>query len=488
MSVFVCCADLGTSFIKVALIDEQGRLGVPHKEAAPPFDTSDGGCRFDAVGYVRCLLSTIRRTVDSTPSAKVVRLVLTGQRATVVPVIGSEVAQAVSWQDVRGEQALTRFIEAVGNDRFVELTGLVPSVLWTLAKCLWMREVEPTRFEKLTCLSLLNDYALRQLGVGDFVTDTSNASLTGFFDITKLEWSQELLAPAGLAAEQLPRLVSPGATVGAVSDETASATGLLAGTPLVMGGGDQQCAALGAGVCDPGDVALSTGTAAVVSCPADRPTIDQAGRWFCTKHVVPERWVLEGIHNAYGSSIKWACDLLGLADPSELEALAETHTDSAGGAMFLPFLAGIGSPDFEASATGLFAGLRLSTTRAEIARATMEGVSLEARRILTAMSSLKSTGRLRLVGCTAGRLSNQTLADVLGRTVDFVELPEAGLLGAAMLAWVNAGRFDSVQEAAALWSKQATMTLEPKSSAMDSVKRYQQYCALVGTLYARESG
>jgi xylulokinase len=476
----VCSLDLGTTHIKAALVDAEGTITAMHRLDAPPCITDTGGFEFDADEYVDRVRTCIAHVLERVPRGSVAAVTSSSQRATVVPVgrDGLASAPALSWQDGRGERAIARVVEPIGARRYAEITGLPPSALWTLAKVLWLREAAPRR--AAARFALLNDYVLARLGSDGLVTDSSNASLTGMLDLSSLRWSAEVLGLAGVEAEQLPEVRPPASRAGVVSREASEATGLPAGTPLVLGGGDQQCAALGAGACDPGDAALCVGTAAVASCPTDAPTFDDRGRWFCTAHVVPGRWVLEGIHNAFGSSIGWVCDLLGLAGPAELESLAARDDGPSGDVVFLPFLAGIGSPDFDASAAGALTGLRLPVTRARVARAVLEGVGLEVRRILDSMAERVSTRRLRIVGGASGTLASQVLADMTGRSLGVSPVAEASLLGAAVLAWTEAGRFESVRAGAARWTGRETTWLEPRDAAAG--EKLERYRRMVGSL------
>ncbi len=473
MGEHVCCADLGTTHIKTALIDSEGTLVSVEKREAAPFSTQGGGLVFDADDYFRRVVECIASAVENEPGGSIAGIALTSQRATIVPLDSENrtMGPAISWQDGRGEAAMSRFVEGVGASRFTTITGLPPSALWSLAKVL--------RLEGAPRIALLHDYVLARLGADELVTDPSNASLTGLLELSTLHWSEEILAAAGLAEDRLPRILPAGVRAGTLEPDIARETGLPGGTPLVVGGGDQQCAALGAGACEPGDSALCVGTAAVISCPTDKPTIDETGRWFCTAHVAPERWVLEGIHNTYGSAVAWACDLLGLEGPEELEGLARESGGDAKGVTFLPFLAGIGSPDFDATASGLLAGLRLPVTRAQVARAVLEGLCHEVRRILESMEPGVDIDRLRVVGGASGSLTNELLSEITGRKLAVSEAPEAGLLGTAILAWTELGRFGSVIEGSEAWAERGSSWLEPRSERSEIETRHQTYCDLV---------
>lgn len=482
LAEIVCCADLGTTHIKAALVDSAGEIVALSTLDAPPALSHDAGVVFDAQEYLRLTCHCIAE-VAARAAKPVAGLALTSQRATVVPLgpSGLPAGPAISWQDGRGERALARFVGAFGAGRFREITGLPPGVLWSLAKILWLREPEGARCLVAPAhrLALLHDWILWRLGAQDLVTDPSNASLSGLLDLSRLAWSSDLLGALDLEARQLPAILPAGTPAGVLGAEMATATGLPVGTRLVVGGGDQQCAALGAGVCDPGRASLCVGTAAVVSSPSDKPVSDAAGRWFCTAHVVSGRWVLEGIHNAFGSSMTWGATLLGLEEPAELEALAAQCPGGTGDVVFLPFLAGIGSPDFDPAARGTLSGLRLGTSRAQVARAVLVGVCLEVRRILDAMEPEVEVGRLLIVGGAAAGHVSQILADMTGRSLGVSAAREASLLGAAILAWTGAGRFADARQGAAEWSDREVAQFDPRADPTEVARTYRRYCTLV---------
>lgn len=484
MTDAVCVLDLGTTGIKAALVDAEGSILFRARAPAIPMDGD--AFEFDATHTLETVDRLIRKVVSARPNDHIVAVSSSCQRATVVPVAGDDrpTGPALSWQDPRGGVAATRLAEAVGPGRFTAITGLPPSFLWSVGKVLWFREAYPEVWRGTARVALLNDLVLRHLGAEGVWTDFSNASLTGLLDLAALDWSEPLLDAAGLTRDRLPALVAPGARVGSVSATAARATGLPRGTPLVAGGGDQQCAALGMATLEPGEASLCLGTAAVVSCPVDRPITDGTG-CFCTAHVARDRWVLEGIHNSFGSALAWTRGVLEAGDEAGLEALA--RAGDSGGAVFVPHLAGVGTPDHLGAARGALVGLNLGHGRAAVARAVYEGIACETRRILDGM---EAGGPIRCLvlagGVSTGDLIPRLLADLTGRTLIVRQVSEASLLGAAALAWVGAGRFpDAAAAARGLVPEAGAGILEPTSPDAGAA-RYRRYLAAVDTLLAAE--
>lgn len=482
MPEVVCCIDVGTSAIKVGLLDPDGGTVAFVECPATVSTAAEGAVECDAPAYYTTCAVAIKRALAQSglPASAVAALAITNQRATVVPVgaDGDACGPAISWQDTRGGDAVRRFSARVDDRTFAAITGLPPSALWSLAKILWLHDTSPTT--PIARFVLLHDYLLHRCGADAWVTDPSNASLTGLLDLRTLSWSDTILAAAGITAAQLPQLQPAASVAGHLSIAAARETGLLDGTPLIVGGGDQQCAALGIGAVDPGVAGVCLGTAAVISYPIDRPAFDEAGRFFCTAHAAPGRWVMEGIHNAFGSSSHWGSRMLGTSSAAEFDALAAGSTPGAGGMIYLPFLAGIGSPDFDADARGALLGLDLSHQPADVARAILEGMALEIRRISEPITAHVDVRQFIIAGAGATRsLRVQILADVLGRPLLLNPVPQATLLGAAILAWTGIGRYPDVATGTRACTSTATQLVE---SIMDDVARasaYHRYCQAV---------
>ena len=466
MSDLVCCVDMGSTNIKAALFDE--RIQMIASEAASVAETivDPTGVELDAAAQCELTVRLITRLMAGIEQqgGRVVAVCVTNQRATVVPCTyaGQAAGAAISWQDTRCEAEAEELAQLVGREHLQRCTGLPPSFLWTASKLLWLRKNRPEVWRAADRFVLLHDLVLKHLGAEGLVTDPSNASLTAMFDLQRGDWAPKILEIVGVSSRQLPQIRPAGSVAGAVSEGVAAATGLPVGTPLIVGGGDQQCAALGLGAIDPGHVALCLGTAAVVSCPSDHPVDETGGRFFCTAHVVPDRFVMEGIHNSFGSSLQWANGILGLETSHELEELAAEAPVGADGVVFLPHLAGIGSPDFDGNARGAFLGLGGSHGRAHLARAVLEGLALDLDRILEPMRPHAPLERIVVAGGgSILPLLGRILTDLTGATLLVSSQAEATLAGAAVLAWKGVGRYTSFDDAAAASAPSSAADLKP---------------------------
>lgn len=491
MGEHVCCLDMGTTSVKAAVVDRSGRIAGLASSAHLHVGGAGAGAEFDAVEHIREATGLVSAALSQAgiSGRDVAAVSVTNQRASVVP-LGRDLepcGSGISWQDTRCGEAIARLGSRLAPERFTRITGLPQGFLWTLGKLLWLRSARPDEWARTARVALVHDLVLRALGTEDIVTDVSNGSLTGMLDLRAGRWSREILEAAELEEEMLPRLVRPGEVVGHVSAEAARTTGLTEGTPLVAGGGDQQCATLGIGVMEPGDAGLCLGTAAVVSCPVPVPLPDPSGRYFCTAHAFPGRYVLEGIHNAFGASLSWAAQALGFDSLEALENAAAASPAGAGGVLFLPWLAGIGTPDFDAGARGVFTGVSMATGRSDLARAVYEGIALETGRILEAFeASPVPLRRIILSGGGSSRsLIGRVLADVTGRELLLSRATQASLVGAAALAWTGAGAFPDVGAATQSLSGSTEAVLSPVLEAGERESLRERYGGWVQSVRGR---
>lgn len=447
--------DCGTTAVKGAVFDVRGRCLALHRRNVRCRYGSDGRVEQDAEAVARAAFRVLKHAVSESgsPPASVAALSVTGQRATMVCLDGGgrPLGSAMSWQDLRSGPELREFLGRMTAHQFSRITGLPPDPVFSLGKLLLLKRREPERYRAAKRFVLVHDFILHALGAPDYVTDPSNASLTGLCDIARAAWSEPILAAAGLDAGRLPRIAPSAVRVGGLSSAAARRCGLLQGTPLVNGGGDQQCAAIGAGIVSPSVCSITLGTAGVVFAAVRRAVRDPRHRLMSCIHAVPGLWEVEGLQHAAGDSLDWMASLFATAaDSRSVAARVARVPPGSNGVRFYPFLAGAGCPHWRPDAAGAFLGLRRAHGAGILWRAVLEGVAFENRRILEAIESL--CGPIREIRLTGGYASlaqwERIHADVCGRPVIRLRQPQATLLGAAVLAATGAGAFDSVAEGA----------------------------------------
>jgi xylulokinase len=435
MKRYVCAVDLGTTAIKAALADSHGSIAAVNSHPSPRVGPGDG--RFNPDAYFRRVCKTLRGLLAGVPGpgSRVEAVSVSSQRSTTLLIDSRSkpLGPALSWQGTDCAAAADNFYLKFGTERFEKITGLPPGPIYSAAK-LAHQAICPDSLSKAVRIVTLHDWILTCLGASEFLTDHSNASATGLYDIRRRIWSEDIITALGLDTKMMPEIVPAGTPAGRVSAEAAGKTGLPEGTPIITGAGDQQCAAMGAGGTE-GDCILSSGTSAALLLPLSRLPSPSPRGFLLLAHAPHKQYILEGFMSTFGSCVAWAAKNLRVGGAVGLEKLAlVSKPDSR--IIFLPFLAGSGSPDHNPSARGIFAGLDLTASAAGLARAVFTGLACEANRILDSLRKSVPVKRLILVGGGAdSAIFPELLADLSGLPVVIPEKTEAALLGAAALAW-----------------------------------------------------
>lgn len=405
---------------------------------------------------------TVTREVASKVGADNIEAVsVTSQREAFAPLDrkGRVIANAIIWLDQRAGRQEKWIKDKVGVQRVLEITGLPVDQMFSAAKLLWFKEEMPQKYSEISTLLFSKDFIIYML-TGVVATDYSMASRTMLLDIRRLEWSTELCEILGIPTDILPPLKSSWEVVGEVTAEAAELTGLRKGTPVVAGGGDRPCEALGSGTVSEGEVNIGTGTGTCFEAPVSQPKPDAKARVDLCVHVVPKTWEYEVVIPATGESLRWFRDQLGSWEVEEAKRRgvsayslmleeASTIPPGADGILYYPYLWGAKVPYFNPNAKGLFIGFTHAHTRAHLIRAVLEGVAYH---YADAVAILQELGiKVRRITMTGGevrgKLWNEIKATVLGLKVLIPKVTDAASLGAAVLAAVGAGCFSSFEQA-----------------------------------------
>jgi xylulokinase len=390
------------------------------------------------------------------------------------------VRPALIWCDVRTEPQCREVTEKIGAERLIQLTCNPALANFTLTKFLWVRENEPERWKRVRSVMLPKDYVRFRL-TGDRAIDMADASGTLMLDVANRRWSKEMLAATGIDEELLPALYESPEVCGKISAEGAAATGLKAGTLVVVGAGDQAAGATGMGIVTPGAVSATIGTSGVVFAATDRPALDPKGRLHTFCHAIPGRWHVMGVTQAAGLSLRWFRDQFGAGkddgrDPYErLSDEAAAVAPGSNGLLWTPYLMGERTPHLDPGARGALVGLTASHTRPHVIRSILEGVAFSLRDSFTIFSEMGvPVNSIRLGGGGArSRLWRQIQADVYGKEVEVVEAEEGAAYGAAILAGVGARIWNTVDEACAAVVRVAAR-VKPANDALATLNRHYQ--------------
>ena len=444
---YILAHDLGTTGNKATLFDDTGALvGSAFASYATQYPRPNWAEQEPEDWWGAVSHSSQQLLHETGVAATAIAAIgFSGQMMGCVPVDarGQALRSCIIWADQRAQAQAAYMAERCGAAAIYTRTGHRASPAYTAPKILWMRDEQPEIFAATHCFLQPKDYLIHRL-TGAFVTDYSDASGTLLFDLVERRWIGGFLAALDLSPTLLPALQPSTAVVGTVSQAAALATGLAAGTPVVVGGGDGSCAGIGAGVIEPGDAYLNIGSSAWISIASSAPVLDALERTVTFHHVHPDRYCPMGTMQSAGGAREWAWRLLHDGD-LDLDAAAATAPPGANGLLFLPHLMGERSPYWNPLARGAYVGLAIPHGKAELARAALEGVAFNLRLILDCLTAQTSgIQQMRFVGGgSRGPLLRQILADIFGMPIHVLALQgDATSWGAAVAAGVGVGLYD----------------------------------------------
>jgi xylulokinase len=405
---------------------------------------------------------------------------------------GRPLTWAILNQDGRATRQSAWIEEMFGRECLFQVTGLIAHPMYPVPKILWLRKNQPDVFSSTKCFASLIGYLLRKMQLPAYV-DYSLASRYLAFDVRRQSWSEEVLSAADLKKDVLPVPVPAGTIAGKISSEAADQLGIPSGTPVVLGGHDQPCGALGSGVIAAGPVADSMGTYECLVAASDAPALSEKAlnaslNSYC--HVVPGKFVTIAYFPS-GIMVKWFHDLLYADGIQETQsstadreaahyASLESHAPvGPTGLCVTPHLIGTCNPDFNPHARGIIAGLGPTTDRAQLYKGILEGIACELSIVTEALA--KAVSDFRDIYATGGgsrsTLGLQLRASLSRRRIHIMRCQEAVCLGTAILAGVAVGEYESITEAVTALVKDC-MTVEPDqelaASYRDQIKHYRQ--------------
>jgi glycerol kinase len=284
------------------------------------------------------------------------------------------------------------------------------------------------------------------------VTDSTQACRTMLMNINTFAWDEDMLRISGIDRALLADLVPPGTAVGGLTRAMAEQSGLKAGIPIILGGGDQQCAALSLNVLGPGDAEANTGTGSFVIAYSDKPRFHDECKTLCSAAAVPGKWIVEAGIFTTGLIHRWFKEQFypeGAQSYELMNADAAASPPGAKGLLLVPHFEGSAAPYWNPLARGIFFNLTMATTRSDMARAVIEGIAFEIASDLLLLEGLDvPINSVRVAGgLTSLDLFNQIQANAFGKPVLRYDNTEASSLGALMSACVTLGLYSNHQEA-----------------------------------------
>ncbi len=492
--------DVGTSGAKCIVADEDGKVLASSTQEYPLYTPRPGWAEQNPIDWWDGVVRGLKAILPKVPKEDIVGISFSGQMHGLVALDKDcqVIRPAMLWCDQRTQKQCDWITEKAGGlKRLLSYTNNQMLTGYTGGKILWLRDEEPENFEKMVTFFCPKDY-IRYMLTGEIGIDVSDASGTGFYNTKERKWSDELIAIAGLDRSIFPEAHESTELAGHITKEAAELTGLPEGLNVYYGGGDAVIQTTGAGLVKPGIIGVVIGTSGNVSMGLDRFNNNPNGdlQMFCNNE--PGLWHAFGCPLTAGGAYRWYRDELCQHNTAEAKATgvnvydimgreAEQSVPGAHGVIFTPYLTGERCPYPDPNARASFYGLSLGTTRADITRSVMEGVTYSLKQIIDILSAFTPCEKVYTSGGgSVSPLWRQMQADIFDMPVYTMSAAsEGGAYGAIMVAGVGAGVWKNLEEACNI-VKVETETLPIKANQaayMDSFEIYSKIYPALKSVY-----
>ncbi len=463
--------DVGTSAVKLLLMDEAGKIQNIVSKEYPLFFPHPGWSEQNPSDWFNASLEGIKELTADCDKSEVAGISFGGQMHGLVTLDKDDnvIRPAILWNDGRTGKETEYLNTVIGKDKLSAYTANIAFAGFTAPKILWMKANEPENFARIAKIMLPKDYLAYKLS-GAFCTDYSDASGMLLMDVEHKCWSKEMMDICGVTGAQLPKLYESYDVVGTLKPEIAAELGLSQNVKVIAGAGDNAAAAIGTGTVGEGRCNLSIGTSGTIFISSKSFKVDDNNALHSFAHADGYYHLMGCMLSAASCNKWWMDDILKTTAYSDeqqgIDVLGENHV------YFLPYLMGERSPHNDADARGAFIGMSMDTSRKDMTQAVMEGVafglrdSLEvARKLGIKIDSSKICG-----GGAKSPLWKKIIANVMNLKLEIIESEEGPGYGAAILAAVGCGVYSSVEEATDKLVK-VIDTVEPET---DLVEKYEQ--------------
>lgn len=465
--------DLGTSAVKLLLMDETGKIEKIVSKEYPLYFPNPGWSEQKPEDWWTQVKAGIKELVAEADKSKVAGISFGGQMHGLVVLDENDnvIRPALLWNDGRTTEETDYLNNVIGKDKLSQYTANIAFTGFTAPKVLWIKNKEPENFKKIKKIMLPKDYIAYMLS-GVHCTDYSDASGMLLMDVKNKCWSDEMCNICGITKDMLPKLYESYDAVGTLKEDVANELGLPSSCKVVAGAGDNAAAAVGTGTVGDGMCNISLGTSGTIFISSKNFGVDKNNALHAFAHA-DGAYHLMGCMLSAASCNKWWME--EICNTKEYAKEQEPITDDKLGnnhVYFLPYLMGERSPHNNPNARGTFIGLTMDNSRADMTQAVLEGVAFALRDSFEVAKSLGiKIERTKICGGGAkSPLWKKMIANILNVKVDVIESEEGPALGGAMLAAVACGEYASVEDAAAKIVK-IIDTVEPTE---ELVARYEE--------------
>lgn len=442
--------DLGTSAVKLLLMDSKGKIkNIVSKEYPLEFP-HPGWSQQNPEDWKNAIFEGIPELICGVNADEIAGIGAGGQMHGLVVLDENDnvIRPAILWNDGRTQKQTDYLNSVIGKDKLSEMTANIAFAGFTAPKLLWLRENEPENFKKISKIMLPKDY-VNYILTGVHCCDYSDASGMLLLDVKNRRWSKEMLEICGISEKQMPKLFESYEKVGTLKGDIATQLGLSEKTVVCAGAGDNAAAAVGTGTVGNGGCNISIGTSGTVFISSDKFRLDENNALHAFAHA-DGSYHLMGCMLSAASCNKWLMeDIFKTEDyaaeqaPITREKLGKNHV------FFLPYLMGERSPINDTDARGTFTGITMDTTRADLTQAVLEGVAFAIRDSFEIVKKLGiEVKRSKICGGGAkSGLWKEIFANVLNMELELVASEQGPGMGGAMLAMAACGEYDSVKSA-----------------------------------------
>ncbi|MBD3266156.1 hypothetical protein GF373_05755 [bacterium] len=495
MIVSLLGIDVGTTGCKAVAFDEEGNILATAYKEYPLHSPNPGWAELDSNQVWEDIKDCLAKVASDTQHDPIRALAVSCQGEAVTPVDadGNFLANAIVSFDSRTEPYVQVWEEKFGREKIFQKSGQPLASLFTALKLNWIKDNLPDVFQNTKHILGFEDLVMYKLGMPP-TTDYSLAGRTMLFDQQNEAWNEEFLAFLDLDPTVMPTVKPSGTLVGTIPDSIADEIGLPRGVQVVTGGHDQPCQTLGAGVIESNIAAYGIGTVECIGPAFDRPLLNEvmlSNNICCYHHACPNLYIAL-VYNFTGASLfRWYRDVLSRDEQKRAQAegmdvydlLCVEAAKEPTKLLVLPHFTTSGVPHFDTRAKGAMVGLTLNTTKAEITRGILEGITYEMRQCVELLK--QAGGEVKTLRATGGGAKSaywlQIKADIMGIPIAVPAVAEAGCLGCAILAGSATGVYASIKQAAEQIAK-ITRTFEPQS---ENHAFYTEQFALYKEIYPR---
>lgn len=475
--------DLGTSAVKLLLMDEKGEIKKIVSREYPLYFPHPGWSEQKPEDWFKQSMDGIKELTAECDKENVAGISFGGQMHGLVALDENDevIRPAILWNDGRTGEETDYLNQVIGKEKLSEYTANIAFAGFTAPKILWMKKHEPDNFAKIKKIMLPKDYLAYKLS-GSFSTDVSDASGMLLMDVKNRCWSKEMLDICGITEEMLPKLYESFEVVGTLKREIAEALGLSADVKVIAGAGDNAAAAVGTGTVGEGMCNISLGTSGTIFISSKKFGVDEHNALHSFAHADGHYHLMGCMLSAASCNKWWNEEILKTkdfaAEQSRITKLGENQV------FYLPYLMGERSPHNNPDARAMFIGMSMDTTREDMTQAVLEGVAFGLRDSLEVARSLGiQMERTKICGGGAkSPLWKKIIANVMNMKVDVIESEEGPALGGAMLAAVGCGEYEDVETIAKKFVK-VIDTVEPEEELVAKYEeRYQKFRKIYPTV------